>query len=106
MTDKTVLLLGAGAALVVGALLFRNRELFNPLNASNLASQGASAVVADLTGGAAAGGEDSVGGLFARAREYLSGDDARIEAMKRGSPVREDGSRQSVADYYLMGAGA
>jgi hypothetical protein len=86
---------GVGVAAVaaialagVGFWLYKNREWFNPASQNNLANQGASAAITALTGGAAAGGEDSLGGLFARAREWLSGDDAAIEAMKAGAPAR------------------
>jgi len=85
--------IGAGVALVAvlavgGALflLYRNRERFDPTSDKNLAYSGAGAVVAALTGGAAAGGEDSLGGLAARVREWWSGDDAAIAALLQGSP--------------------
>ena len=103
--------LAAGAVVVVavlGVLAWRNRELFNPASDRNVVNQAASGAVAAITGGAAAGGEDSVGGLAARVREWWSGDDAAIEAMKRGAPpVQPDGSIASVADYesgFFMGA--
>lgn len=80
----------AALAIVAGLawLLYVNRQKFNPLNPDNLANQGASAVVGSITGGAAAGGEDTVGGVFARLREAITGDDAAIEAMKSGAPAR------------------
>ena len=71
----------AGAGLLV-ALLWKYRERFNPASDKNLAYQGAGAVVAAATGGK----ETTVGGLLASAREWLSGDEAKIEAMKRGAP--------------------
>lgn len=85
--------LGAGVALValvaIAGLswwLYANRDKLNPLSEANLANQAVSGTVAAVTGGAAAGGEDSLGGLFSRAREWLSGDDAAIRALKAGAP--------------------
>lgn len=78
------------AVLGVGVLalwLVKNRQLFNPADERNLANQAASSVVKAVTGGAAEGGEDSVGGVFARFREWASGDDARIRDMLKGSPA-------------------
>lgn len=79
------LALGAGVAAIVLLVLWRNRELFNPASDKNIAAQAASAGVIALTGGADSGGEDTLGGVFARIREWLSGDAARIEAMTRGA---------------------
>ncbi len=86
--------MGIGVALVVviaGVLLARRfapqlAAAVNPLDAGNVFNQGAGAVVAQVSGGAAAGGEDSVGGVFARFREWVSGDDARIREMLKGAP--------------------
>lgn len=90
---KGELALGAGLGLVVlaalgvaGFFFYRNRARFDPTNEKNLANQGAGAVVAALTGGAAAGGEDTVGGLAARVREWWSGDDEKIAAMLKVEP--------------------
>lgn len=94
--------LAVGAVVGIGALalyLYRNQEKFNPASDRNIAHQSVSAGVAALTGGAAAGGEDSLGGVFARVREWASGDSAAIEAMRAGSPVLPDGSLLTVADY-------
>lgn len=108
LSGSGVLAVAALAAVGVGGYLFwKNREGFNPASANNYATQGASAIVAGITGGAAAGGEDSVGGVAARFAEWVNGTDAKIEAMKRGTdPVRGDGSIMSVEDYYSFGAGA
>jgi hypothetical protein len=86
--QKTALLAGAGAAAVLLFVLYRKRELFNPADQRNVANVAAGAVVRELTGGADAGGEDSLGGVAARVREWLSGTDAKIEAMKRGTSER------------------
>lgn len=100
LTGSGVLATGAiVAAGLVGLYLYRNRESFNPASDQNIAHQSVSAGVAAITGGAAAGGEDTLGGVFARAREWISGDDAAIEAMKAGSPVKPDGSLVSVYEY-------
>lgn len=85
---------GIGAALVVvlaGVLLARRfvpaaAAAVDPSNPENIFNQGANSVVGTVTGGAAAGGEDSLGGVFARFREWISGDDAKIRAMKAGAP--------------------
>lgn len=83
------ILLGVAIVGVLGWQLYSHRQeigrALNPGASGNLADRAASSIVSSATGGAAAGGEDSIGGLFARAREWLSGDDAKIEAMKRGS---------------------
>lgn len=90
--DKTLVLvgLGIGAAVVavVGVAAYVNRERFDITSDRNAAYSGASGIVKAITGGAAAGGEDNVGGLFAAIREWISGDDAAIEAMKQGAPPR------------------
>jgi hypothetical protein len=92
----------------VGFWLYKNREWFNPASQKNLANQGASAIVSSLTGGAAAGGEDSLGGVFARFREWASGDDAKIEAMKAGAPASSPFGDQDPAptayDPFNVGA--
>lgn len=86
LNGTAVLALAALAAVgVVGFVLWRHPEWLNPLSDKNLAYRGAGALVAGVTGGAAAGGEDSVGGVAARVREWLTGDDAAIQAMKRGA---------------------
>lgn len=56
----------------------------NPASTGNLAYGGINTVARTATGGAASGGEDTVGGVLARFREWVSGDDAAIAAMKRG----------------------
>lgn len=57
----------------------------------NVLSNSVDKTIGTVTGGAASGGEDSLGGVFARFREWVSGDDAAIEAMKRGSkPATEN----------------
>lgn len=78
-------LAGAGVALVVGVVLYRYREKFNPVSRDNLAYQGAGRVVSVLTDNR----EESVGGVLASVREWWSGDDAAIEAMKAGAPARQ-----------------
>lgn len=89
LNGTAILALAALAALgVVGVVLWNNREWFTITSDKNLASRGASAFVAGVTGGAAAGGEDSVGGVAARFREWVSGDGAAIEAMKAGTSSR------------------
>jgi hypothetical protein len=77
---------GVALVLVAGVAfwLYRNREWFNPASQSNLANQATSSAVQALTGGAAAGGEDSLGGLWAR---WFADRDDEIEAMKRGAPA-------------------
>ena len=81
--------LGAGVVLALGlvgyVLVKKYGDKFNPANENNLANQAVSGVVKSVTGGAEAGGEDSLGGVFARIREYVSGDDARIRDMLKGS---------------------
>ena len=82
--------LGAVALVAVAGLafaLYRNRELFNPASDKNLAHQATSSAIVALTGGAAAGGEDSLGGVFAR---WFGDRDDEIEAMKRGTPPAPD----------------
>jgi len=91
--------LGVGVAAVAAiGLYFVGRKLasgakdaaaavgtaVNPLDPDNLASRATGALVEHVTGGAENGGESSVGGLFARAREWISGDDAKIKAMLAG----------------------
>ena len=91
---------GIGAALVVivaGVLLARRfvpavAAAVDPTNPENVFNEGAGAVIVNVTGGAAAGGEDSIGGIAARLREWWSGDAARIEAMKAGAPARTSSS--------------
>lgn len=89
MPNKTLFLIGAGAAAVVLALLYKNRGLFDPSSPSNLAYAASSGVVFDVTGGASSGGEDTLGGLAARFREWVSGDDFAIREMLRGAPPRD-----------------
>jgi hypothetical protein len=60
-------------------------KALNPANPDNVVNAGASSLVQTISGGAAAGGEDTVGGVLARAREFLSGDDAKIQAMLSGA---------------------
>ena len=78
--------IGAGAALVALVVFWRNRALIDPRSDKNLAYQAAGSIVSTVTGGAAAGGEDNVGGVAARIREWWSGDDARIRDMLKGAP--------------------
>lgn len=82
---------GIGAALVVvvaGALIARRfAPKLDPTNPENIFNEGASSIVSSVTGGAAAGGEDSIGGLAARFREWVSGDDAKIQELKKGAPA-------------------
>ena len=89
MLDRTVILAGAGAAAVALIALYRYRDNFNPASQNNLATKAADAVVQTITGGAASGGEDSLGGLASRFREWLSGDDAKIRDMLAGAPPAE-----------------
>ena len=62
----------------------------NPASNRNIVSLAAGNVVETVSGGAAAGGEDTVGGVLARFREWISGDAERIEAMKRGNKPSGD----------------
>lgn len=84
--DASAILAGVALLGVAGAAFFiwtKRGELnaaFNPTKSTNLASQAAGTVVEAATGGA----ETSVGGLAARVREYVSGDDARIREMLKG----------------------
>lgn len=81
------------AVLAGGAWwLYANRDKLNPASQNNVANQLSNAGVQALTGGAAAGGEDSLGGVAARFVEWLSGTDAKIEAMKRGAPPQQLGA--------------
>jgi hypothetical protein len=80
--------LGLGALALVaglGLLVYVKRKeiaaAVNPLSSDNLAYKGASSVTEALTGGA----ETTVGGAFAQLREWLSGDDARIREMLKGT---------------------
>src|SRR2546421_493586 len=104
--------LAAVGVLVLGAAAWwvtKHRELFNPLNEKNLANQAVSSVVQNVTGGAAAGGEDSLGGIFARAREWVSGDDAKIKAMLQGAPAKSPTAASPsalVETYSYLGVGA
>lgn len=80
----------------------------NPFDQQNIANRGTEALVQSVTGGAASGGEDSLGGIAARFREWVTGTDAAIEAMKRGStpPTWEDQLKASggvYADGYAGG---
>jgi len=77
-----------GGVALLAWWLYSQRYKFDPRSDKNLANQAVSSAVAELTGGAASGGEDSLGGVFARIREWVSGDDAAIEAMKAGAPAR------------------
>lgn len=52
-------------------------------------SRAIDSAISATSGGAARGGEDTLGGAFARLREYLSGDSDAIEAMKRGAPASQ-----------------
>lgn len=95
-----VLVVAALGALGVGAYwLYKNRRFFNPADEANLANQGVAAVVHNVTGGAAQGGEDSLGGVFARIREAISGDNAAIEAMKSGALV-ESRVREPLKSFW------
>jgi hypothetical protein len=70
---------------VVGAVALI-ATYFASRSVGGLVNEGINSVVKDLTGGAAAGGEDTLGGLAARFREWISGDDAKIRAMLEGAP--------------------
>jgi len=102
--DRTAALLGAGAAAVALVALYRYRDNFNPASQNNLATKAADAVVHTITGGAAAGGEDSLGGLASRFREWVSGDDAKIRAMLDGAPPA--GAPAGFVGYSEPGNGA
>lgn len=85
-------ILGLVAVLFVGIaawLFYSNRKKIlssiDPSSQDNLANKGVNSIVQSVTGGATAGGEDSLGGIAARVREYLSGDDAKIKALLQGS---------------------
>lgn len=96
----TLIAIGAGVALVAGVgLYFLVKKAgaaavdaakavgtaINPVDENNLANQGVAAVVQSISGGADSGGEDSLGGVAARLREWWSGDDDKIKAMLQGS---------------------
>lgn len=92
-SEAKLIIVGFGAVLALGVAGFifwkkygdKITTAINPADPNNLANTAASSVVQTVTGGAAMGGEDSVGGVFARAREWLSGDDAKIKALTAGS---------------------
>ena len=84
-------------AVVGGVINWKRKELqklatetLNPASEKNIVNQGVSSVVQNITGGADAGGEDSAGGVLARFREWVSGDDAKIREMLKGSPAKPD----------------
>jgi hypothetical protein len=81
ITDRQLIVLGfAVSAGVIAWAWFGGRAIGDKIN------EGANSLVKGLTGGAAAGGEDTLGGVAARVREWLSGDDARIREMLKGAP--------------------
>lgn len=91
LTGSGVLALAGLIAAAIGFFYFWSKkeqiaDALNPASNRNIVSVAAGDVVAAATGGAAAGGEDTVGGLFARFREWVSGDSAKIDAMKKGKP--------------------
>lgn len=67
--------------------LYRHRDLFNPASQNNLANRGANVLVQAATGGAAAGGEDSLGGIAARVKEFFTGENASITAPVTQSDI-------------------
>ena len=85
---------GVGLVALLAVAYFGRKALAKAAEAvditsdKNLASQGAGAVVQAITGGADQGGEDSVGGVFARLREWVSGDDAKIRDMLKVEPPK------------------
>lgn len=100
---RSELAIGAGAVLAIGLIgyvLYKKAGVgaFNPGSQNNLANRGVNSIVAAVTGGAAAGGEDSLGGVFAKAREWWSGDEAKIQEMLKGSPVGS--STLKVGGFY------
>jgi len=95
LTGSGVLALFAVFAALAGFLYFWSKRgdiasALNPASNRNLVSVAAGNVVETVTGGVAAGGEDTVGGAIARFREWISGDTAKIEAMKRGNKPSGD----------------
>jgi hypothetical protein len=98
-----------GGAVVIGAvLLFVYRDklavAFDVNNPNNIASSAGNAVARAITGGTENGGEDSLGGVAARVREWLSGDDARIKELTEGAPAGGDASQQMQELFYGLGA--
>lgn len=88
LTGSGILALaGLIAAAIAFFFLWKNKgaivSAVDPTSDKNLAYQGASRVIDAATGGA----ETTVGGLAARVREWVSGDSAKIEAMKSGTPA-------------------
>lgn len=84
LTDTGLLALVGivGAGVLAFWLYSKYRSgLLDPASPDNVAYQGAGSIVASVTGGA----ETTVGGVFARAREWFSGDDARIRDMLKGN---------------------
>lgn len=64
-----------------------------------LPARGIDKGIQTVTGGADAGGEDTLGGVAARIREWWSGDAAKIEAMKRVDPPKTNGVSYSNSVY-------
>lgn len=84
---KSLATLEAIAVLVgIAIVAYLAYKLFGVgLKVGDAINSGANSAVKTLTGGAASGGEDSLGGVAARVREWVSGDTAKINAMKAGS---------------------
>lgn len=88
------------AVLFVGYLAYKILSTFRgilsgKIDAHNPVGNAADSVVKNVT----VGYESSVGGLFARAREYFSGDDAKIAMMKSGAPGAKPSGIPSMSNY-------
>ena len=84
--DKRLILFGLGVGAAVAlALYIAGRYALPKVGAA--VNDGVNSIVQDVTGGAAAGGEDTLGGVFARFREWISGDDAAIRELLKGAPA-------------------
>lgn len=83
MNDRQVFIgLIAVGAVALAVTYFAGRGVGGVIN------EGVNSLIKDLTGGAAAGGEDTLGGVLARFREWISGDDAAIREMLEGAPPK------------------
>lgn len=97
---KAIVLLIAFAALAVIAVKGWSvlKKFFSP--GGNPAARASDSIVSAVSGGAANGGEDSLGGAFARFREWVSGDSAKIDAMKKGG-IAQDRIKPAGSSIYV-----
>lgn len=91
LTGSGVLALAALIAAAIAFIyLWKKKDVIasavDPTSDKNLAYSGAGKIVSIVSGGA----EESVGGVFARFREWVSGDTAAIEKMKLGNKPSGD----------------